>query len=174
MAEADNGNPKSFKIAEKGEIGEICVQGPAVTLGYYRNEEKTTDSFVQNPLNDRYRDIIYRTGDLGRYAEDGNLLFLGRKDRQIKYMGHRVELPEIEQKALSLEGVEEACALFEQSREIIYLFYAGAAQPRLLTLLFRADFPAYMVPRRIVKLEEWPRLPNGKTDMSLLKQKTGR
>ena len=78
-----------------GELGEICVSGTAVTLGYLRNPEKTAAAFVQNPLNDRYLETIYRTGDLGYYSEDGELFFSSRKDFQIKHMGHRIELGEI-------------------------------------------------------------------------------
>ena len=79
-----------------GELGEICVSGTAVTLGYLCNPEKTAAAFVQNPLNDRYMETIYRTGDLGYYSEDGELFFSSRKDFQIKHMGHRIELGEIE------------------------------------------------------------------------------
>ncbi len=71
-------------------------EGLAVTLGYYHNPEKTREAFVQNPLNDAYPEIIYRTGDLGRYNEQGELIFISRKDYQIKHMGHRIELGEIE------------------------------------------------------------------------------
>ena len=84
------------QLAAPGEPGEICIRGTAVTLGYYHNPEKTKEAFVQNPLNDAYPEIIYRTGDLGRYNEQGELIFISRKDYQIKHMGHRIELGEIE------------------------------------------------------------------------------
>ena len=162
---------ETIREAEPGETGEICVRGPAVTLGYYRAPEQTAKSFRQNPLHNDYRDIIYLTGDRGRFREDGELEFLGRKDRQIKLMGHRVELTEVEKYALEIEGVEEACAAFEKKKELLYLFYTGEMTPKDLTIRFRGDMPAYMVPRRLVKLEEWPRLPNGKTDMRTLNEK---
>src|SRR5690606_174328 len=84
------------KQAKQGETGEICIRGTSLTLGYYRNPEKTNEVFVQNPLNDSYPELIYRTGDLGRYNERGELIFVSRKDNQIKHMGHRIELGEIE------------------------------------------------------------------------------
>ena len=151
-----------------GEIGEICVGGPCVALGYYGNPEKTEAAFIQNPLNSKYRDIIYRTGDLGRRRRDGDLEFLGRKDRQIKHMGHRIELDEIEGCAMQIDGVDDCCALYDKEKELLHLFYAGSAQARDITLYFRQQLPAFMVPRRIRQLEEMPRLANGKKDMQIL------
>lgn len=155
--------------AENGEVGEICVKGPCLALGYYRNAEKTAESFMQNPLNDSYRELIYKTGDLGSFNADGELMFHGRKDRQIKHMGHRIELEEIEGAAKRVDGVRTCCSLYQKEKELLYLFYTGDAQPKEITLFFRAQMPAFMVPRKIVKLDELPTLPNGKTDMNALK-----
>lgn len=152
-----------------GELGEICVRGPVLALGYYGDPERTKAAFIQNPLNPNYRELIYRTGDLGRWREDGNLEFHGRKDRQIKHMGHRIELEEIEKTAGELAGVEECCALYQKERELLYLFYTGGAEAKEITLHFKAALPAFMAPRRVVRLEELPRLPNGKLDMQALK-----
>jgi len=140
-----------------------------LTLGYYRNPEKTAESFVQNPLNDLYPELIYRTGDLGKYNERGELVFLSRKDFQIKHMGHRIELGEIEQTALQISGVTECCALYQKEKELLYLFYTGDAASKEITLHFRKVLPAFMVPRKLVKLEALPRLPNGKPDMQTMK-----
>ena len=152
-----------------GEIGEICVKGPVLALGYYRDQERTRDAFIQNPLNPNYRELIYKTGDLGCYREDGNLEFHGRKDRQIKHMGHRVELGEIEKTASEIAGVAECCALYHKEKELLYLFYTGEAASKEIVLHFRAVLPAFMVPRKLIQLEEFPRLPNGKLDMNSLK-----
>lgn len=154
--------------AAEGEVGEICVLGPCLALGYYGNAEKTAQSFVQNPLNPNYRELLYKTGDLGK-EENGLLWFLGRKDRQIKHMGHRIELEEIEGNAKRIDGVNDCCALYQKERELLYLFYTGAASAKEITLYFRANLPAFMVPRKIVRLENLPALPNGKTDMNALK-----
>lgn len=154
---------------ERGEIGQICVTGPIIALGYYGNAEMTQKSFVQNPLNSAYREIIYKTGDLGRWAQDGNLMFHGRMDRQIKHLGHRIELGEIEEIAKGLDGVSDCCALYHKEKENLYLFYVGAATARDITLFFRSVMPAFMVPRKLINLDELPRLPNGKTDMQTLK-----
>ncbi|MEO6355651.1 MAG: amino acid adenylation domain-containing protein, partial [Ferruginibacter sp.] len=84
------------KPVTEGEIGEICVRGCCLALGYYNNPEKTSEAFCQNPLNAHYPEAIYRTGDLARYNEQGEIMFLSRKDNQVKHMGQRVELGEIE------------------------------------------------------------------------------
>ena len=72
------------KLVEDGNVGEICVRGTSLTLGYYNNFEKTSEVFVQNPLNSRYPELIYKTGDLGKRNERGELIFVSRKDYQIK------------------------------------------------------------------------------------------
>ena len=152
-----------------GEIGEICVKGPVLALGYYGDEERTAQAFIQNPLNPNYRELIYKTGDLGRWMEDGNLAFHGRKDRQIKHMGHRIELGELEKTAAEVEGVSQCCAMYNKDKELLYLFYTGEATSKEIVLHFRAVLPAFMVPRKLIRLDELPRLPNGKLDMQTMK-----
>ncbi|MBR1483753.1 MAG: AMP-binding protein [Ruminococcus sp.] len=152
-----------------GEIGEICVSGPILALGYYGNAAYTEKAFIQNPLNPNYRELIYRTGDLGRFAEDGNLMFHGRMDRQIKHLGHRIELGEIEEAARKIEGVVDCCSLYNKPKEHLYLFYTGDATSKDIVLNFRKNMPAFMVPRKLVNLDKLPTLPNGKIDMQTLK-----
>ena len=152
-----------------GQIGEICVKGPILALGYYGDMTRTSEAFIQNPLNPNYRELIYKTGDLGCFRADGNLEFHGRKDRQIKHMGHRIELGEIESTACEIAGVGECCALYHKEKELLYLFYTGDVQSKEIVLHFRSVLPAFMVPRKLIKLEELPRLPNGKPDMQTMK-----
>ena len=152
-----------------GETGQICVGGPILALGYYGNKEVTDASFIQNPLNPDYRELIYKTGDLGSWSEDGNLMFHGRMDRQIKHLGHRIELGEIEETALKVDGVKSCCALYYKEKATLYLFYTGEAASKDIVLYFRANMPAFMVPRKLINLEALPALPNGKTDMQTLK-----
>ena len=153
----------------QGSVGEICVGGPVLALGYYGNPEKTAESFIQNPMNANYRELIYKTGDLGRIREDGILEFHGRKDRQIKHMGHRIELGEIEETALRIPGVDACCALYQKEKELLYLFYEGSATSKEIAVHFRKVLPAFMAPRKIMNLEQLPKLPNGKLDMQTLK-----
>ncbi|MGN0267787.1 MAG: amino acid adenylation domain-containing protein [Lachnospiraceae bacterium] len=157
------------KETPEGEIGEICVLGPILALGYYNAPEKSMESFVQNPLNTSYRELMYKTGDLGRIRPDGELEFHGRRDRQIKHLGHRVELGDLEKAAGDIAGVEECCALYHKEKEHLYLFYTGEKDKKELYIELRQKLPGFMVPRKIIPLEEIPRLPNGKTDMNTLK-----
>lgn len=152
-----------------GGAGEICVAGPALALGYYKDPERTARSFIQNPLQDAYPERIYKTGDIGRLRPDGLLEFLGRKDRQIKHLGHRIELEEVEAAAGGLCGIESCAALYQQERELLYLFYTGTATAQDCAVRLRERLPGFMVPRRFVKLEKLPLLANGKTNMQTLK-----
>ena len=91
-------------------------------------------------------------------------------DRQIKHLGHRIELDEIEIAALQVKDVEECCALYDAEKSLLYLFYSGQATAKEIALQFRAQMPAFMVPRKIKKLDVLPKLPNGKTDMRSLRE----
>lgn len=156
--------------AKAGEMGEICVAGQSLALGYYNDPELTAKSFIQNPLNSSYRELIYKTGDYGVLLPDGNLGYKGRKDRQIKHLGHRVELSEIEAAALRLENVSEACSMYLKEKELIYLFYTGAATVKEAAVHLRGLLPGFMVPRKLIKLDDMPKLANGKINMQALKE----
>lgn len=152
-----------------GEKGQICVSGPILALGYYGSKEYTEKSFIQNPLNPNYRELIYKTGDLGSFNEKGQLMFHGRMDRQVKHMGHRIELGEIEETAKKVSGIEDCCSLYNKEKETLYLFYTGSAASKDIVIYFRQNMPAFMVPRKLINLEKLPTLPNGKIDMQTLK-----
>ena len=168
-------NYKVFLLSDDGErvsqgdTGEICVAGSGLALGYYNDEERTKAAFVQNPLNKVYNEMIYRTGDMGSFRQDGMLEFHGRRDRQIKHMGHRVELDEIECAAMAAEGVAEAAAVYDPVNEAIRLFYSGEAALKDVVVEMRKSLPGFMVPRKVKKLDMLPRLANGKTDLEKLK-----
>ena len=155
-----------------GEQGEICIRGTRLTHGYYGDPEKTGEAFVQNPLNPYYPELIYRTGDLGKYNERGELLFLSRKDNQIKHMGHRIELGEIEAVANAQETVSAACCVFETERKKIALFYVGCISEMELAQFLKEKLPRYMLPHSIRRVETMPTTPNGKIDRNLLKQRS--
>ena len=158
------------KLAGPGEQGEICVRGTRLTLGYYRNPEVTAKAFVQNPLNDLYPELIYHTGDIGKYNDRGELTFLSRKDFQIKHMGHRIELGEIEVIANMHDDVRTACCIFDNEKKKIVLYYTGDMEPKDMTVYIKNKLPRYMVPHVIRQLETMPLTPNGKIDRNLLKQ----
>lgn len=161
------------KVTEADAVGEICVRGTALALGYYKNPEQNAAHFVQNPLNPCYPELIYRTGDLGRYDENGDLVFSGRKDFQIKYMGHRIELEEIEREMAAMEGVERCCCLFDEKRSRLKGFYVGAADKDALYAAMREKLPAFMVPGILRQVEEMPLTKNGKIDRKKLEEIAG-
>jgi len=157
-------------LAAEGEVGEICVRGTSVTLGYYRNPEKTAENYVQNPLNTAYPEIIYRTGDLARRNSFGELEFVSRKDYQIKHMGHRIELGEIEAVVNLEEGVKSACCVFNDEKKRIGLYYVGDMDRTELAAALKTKLPRYMLPHAVNKLETMPVTPNGKIDRAGLKK----
>ena len=157
------------KIPPVGEQGEICVRGTRLTLGYYCNPEKTAEAFVQNPLNDLYPELIYRTGDLGKMNERGELEFVGRKDYQIKHMGHRIELGEIEVIVNMHPQVRSACCIFDGDKKKIVLYYTGEIDVAELTGYIKEKLPRYMVPNVTRQLDQMPLTPNGKIDRNGLK-----
>lgn len=156
------------KRVKTGEEGEITVGGAGVTLGYINDPERTGNAYVQNPLITSYRDIVYKTGDLGVMDEDNVLYFHGRKDRQIKYLGHRVELDEIEAAAVS-SGISSSAAFYDEKKEQLWLFYEDDFDKKEVALKLRERLPGFMVPRKIERVDPFPRLPNGKTDLTELK-----
>ena len=151
-------------VREAGKKGEICVSGTALSLGYYRNPEQTKKVFVQNPLNEKYLERIYRTGDMAYYGHDGYLYFASRKDFQIKHMGHRIELGEIELAMEMAEGIRRACCTYDESENKIVAFYEGEAEKRQIVRALGKKLPAYMIPNVWVKLDRLPITKNGKID----------
>lgn len=154
-----------------GEEGEICLRGTCVTLGYYGNPEKTAEAFVQNPLNPHYPELIYRTGDIGRINERGELVFISRRDAQIKHMGHRIELGEIEAAAASVEGVRVACCVYDAAGKRICLYYVGDVVPATLSATLKQSLPRYMLPALCEALPAMPLTPNGKLDRRGLRER---
>lgn len=153
-----------------GEEGEICIRGTSLALGYYGSLEKTREAFVQNPLNVKYPERIYRTGDIGKYNERGELVFVSRRDGQIKHMGYRVELSEIEAAASLCEGVYLCCCLYDSACKQIHLIYTGQTDEALLSAHLKTRLPRYMLPAVLHRIGEMPLTVNGKIDRTLLRK----
>lgn len=154
------------------EIGELCVRGTGLALGYYNNKEKTQEVFVQNPLHDHFEDKIYRTGDLVKYNEFGELVFVSRKDFQIKHMGNRIELGEIEVAANAIKSINTAACIYISDEQKIILFYTSQSNEDLDILnLIKDKVPKYMFPNKIIRLANLPYNNNGKIDRLTLKEK---
>lgn len=160
------------KQCKKGEQGELCIGGSGISMGYWNSPEITNKAFIQNPLNTKYQDRIYRTGDLVYEAEDGNIMFIGRADSQIKLRGNRIELGDIEAAASAQNDIKNCCAMFNAEKEEIILFLETDAQivQRKFNLELKKYIPAYMVPQKIISMSAFPHTPSGKIDRQTLKK----
>ena len=157
-------------ITEPGIKGEICVRGTSLAHGYYNNPEKTAEAFCQNPLNKAYPELIYRTGDLAKYGDDGLIYFVSRKDYQIKHMGHRIELSEVEIAINSLPYIDAGCCIYDKPNEQIVLFYQSANEcERDIMKDGTKLLPKYMMPNRFIHFTELPMTKNAKIDRVKLK-----
>ena len=161
----------SWEPAGPGESGELFVRGSGVSNGYFGDPAKSEASFIQNPLNDKYFDRVYRTGDVVRLGDDGLLYFLARSDNQIKHMGYRIELGEIETALASMEGVDEAACFHRASDDRIICFYSGNADKKKMAVDIRSLLPRYMHPNIYEKLDVLPKNTNGKIDRTLLRSR---
>ncbi len=153
---------------KKSRLGEICVSGSCVALGYYNNTEQTQNAFCQNPLNTLYNEMIYRTGDLGYYDENENLCFASRKDFQIKHMGHRIELGEIENAMYKIPEIVRVCCLFENNK--IIAFYEGEIERKKISTALHEWLQAFMIPNVYKRIDGFPLNKNGKIDRAKLKE----
>ena len=152
------------RIAEKGQRGMIAVRGTALALGYYGMAEKTDECFVQDPLNGSYPERVYLTGDLGMYDDNGELRFCGRSDNQIKYMGHRIELEEVERAMSAIDGVERCICVFDEPKQRLRGFYVGTIDKNELHTVMKATMPAFMIPGYLRQIEQVYLTKNGKLD----------
>lgn len=158
----------------QGESGEICISGKGLARGYLNDPEKTGQVFVRYPPGpDGER--IYRTGDLARLLPDGNLEYLGRKDRQLKYMGYRIEAGEIEQAFLAIPQVKDVAVVLQDSRRTsglqeLVAFWEGDDEmdATLITAELKRRLPPYMIPRRMLRVAAMPRSDRGKIAWDVL------
>ncbi len=164
------------KMVADGELGELCLLGPNVGAGYYNDEERTSLSFIQNPYNHQTREIMYKTGDLVRLDPlDGKLYIHGRKDNQIKHMGYRVELEEIENALHQIAYISEAMAIHSNKNGISRIVAVVASRENIVEPQLRKELreiiPDYMIPSTFYREKALPKNPNGKVDRRFLKEK---
>jgi amino acid adenylation domain-containing protein len=162
------------KPVGRNEEGELCVRGTSLAMGYYNNPEKTASSFVQNPLNFSYPEVIYRTGDYVYVNNFGEIIFKGRKDSLIKHLGYRIELGEIEHIIINtLKLVANGCIVYDNFNKEIVFFYEAKEEIPIADKrkIISNVLPKYMIPNKFVKMDELPRNTNGKIDRYLLSLK---
>ena len=143
-------------------------RGKAVSFAYVADALRLaiiiTPKKQQKPLSRTFESLlsekIYKTGDIAKYNERGEIVFLARKDHQIKHMGHRIELGEIETAVNSIEGIETGVCLYDEGTQRILLFYCGTEETTQAYILkcLRDKVPKYMFPNLMLKLEKFPRL----------------
>ncbi|MBN9232065.1 MAG: amino acid adenylation domain-containing protein, partial [Legionella sp.] len=175
---------KNNNLLAPGIAGEIHISGTGVASGYLNNAELTNKKFIPNPYSKNKRhSILFKTGDLGRYLEDGNIEFLGRNDRQVKIRGARIELDEIQSVLAAHESIQGAVVLAKgvqlEERHIVAYVIEQSQEPTTenqksefkgnLNTYLSEKLPPYMLPSYIVILDEFPLTPNGKIDFIKLK-----
>ena len=162
--------PRIIPVTEPDCRGEICVEGTGVALGYWNNPARTAESFTARPGAPATLNRIYRTGDLGYYNKDGDLMFAARADNQIKHMGHRIELGEIEAALNAIDFIDVACCFYDQKKEKIICVYQAEEERRKQIIQALSDrMPTYMRPNRYLRMEQMPLNAHAKIDRRLLR-----
>ena len=152
-----------------GTEGELYIGGDGVTNGYFRDQERTNARFINHPTYGR----LFRTGDLVRVRGDGDLLFLGRNDHQVKINGHRIELGEIESALVQHPEVVQAAVIVQEKGNAkglcgFFVPQGASINPHEVTAFLRSKLPASMVPERLIPLESMPLSSAGKVDRKQL------
>ncbi len=158
------------RLVSGDEEGELCIAGTCLALGYYNDPEKTAEVFVQNPLNSCYEEKIYRTGDIVKYNDRGEIMYLGRKDYQIKHMGHRIELGEIETAMGGISEIAGCACVYDNDKKQICMFFTGGEglSKSDITAALKKRLQAYMIPSRYFRMKTLPHNMNGKVDRMAL------
>ncbi|MBD3266705.1 amino acid adenylation domain-containing protein [bacterium] len=154
-----------------GVVGEICIAGPGLARGYWNRPQENKQKFIPNPFAEKEK--LYRTGDLGYWCDTGEMVFLGRKDSQVKIHGHRIELGEIEKQIQRVPGIRQALARVvekEDSEKTLVAYYVSATSVPADDLRdnLKTFLPNYMIPGYFIPLNEIPLTPNQKVDTKRL------
>ncbi|SEB35185.1 amino acid adenylation domain-containing protein [Tenacibaculum sp. MAR_2009_124] len=166
----------AMNVSPVGVVGELCIGGSGVARGYLNREELTKEKFVSNPFKEGER--IYKTGDLVRWLQDGNIEFVGRKDTQVKIRGYRIELGEIESALSNLDSISQSCVLAKQDangvkRLVAYVVPTDELNKEKVQQELKEVLPEYMVPSILIELDEMPLTSNGKLDKKALPEPDG-
>lgn len=160
------------RIETSGTSGEIVIAGPGVAKGYWRDVDKTRRSFVSRIGDTVFDGNAYRTGDMGCLDDAGNIVFLGRIDRQIKHQGYRIELDDIEAALHRMPGISGAAVVFVSTGKspglAAYYTAENVMDAAVVRVYLASQLPAYMVPKTIIHIEKLPRSDRGKLDYSAL------
>ena len=166
---------ESLNPVPYGQTGELYAAGDGLARGYHNNPEGTREKFLVNPFDAVANATMYRTGDLARIREDGVVEFVGRDDSQVKILGHRVELGEVEAVLGEYEGIKQVCVIADDNRDgskHLLAYYVPSSRNGVpvgittqhLRTFVRGKLPQYMIPARFISLDRLPLSPNGKVD----------
>ena len=158
------------KETKPGEPGEMFVSSPWIAANYHRDPDRTAASWITDPLRQGWQERFFRGGDLGYIREDGQLMVLGRRDSQIKHMGYRMEIGEVDAALRKLPGVQEECVLFDPEKDLLWCFFTGETEEKPIRAGLKEQLARYMIPDRFVKLEEMPHTASMKLDRVRLKK----
>jgi non-ribosomal peptide synthetase component F len=164
----------SLQPVDKGATGELYIGGDGVGLGYLNRRQLTDDRFIPDPFSRNCRGRLYRTGDLARFNDDGNLVYLGRIDNQVKVKGFRIELDEVETILNQFAGVRECAVVAREDatgeKRLVAYVVEDTPQSEVdeLRKAMKTKVPEYMVPTTFVKMESLPLTTNGKVDRQAL------
>ncbi|EFQ96917.1 gramicidin S synthetase 1 [Nannizzia gypsea CBS 118893] len=154
--------------APVGVSGEICLSGIQITPGYLRNEQETAKRFLQDPFNPDQ--AMFRTGDIGRLGEDGNIEFVGREDNQIKLRGFRIDLGEVQNTMFRVASEARNIALVVSNGSLVAFVTPGTLNVEHLAKELESQLPEYAVPKQIIPLATLPTSANHKVDASALRK----
>lgn len=167
-----------FNLQPVGAVGSLYIGGSGLAKGYYKNAELTNGKFVKNPFNTE--ELIYETGDLGRWNENGEIEFFGRNDNQVKIRGYRIELGDIEAQLNLIDPIKESVVIAKKNDKhedflVAYIIKensAGKIQIGDIISILSKKLPLYMIPHNIIAIDQFPLTPNQKIDRKALSQKT--
>ena len=163
------------RLVPIGVVGEICLGGDGLARGYLNNAELTSEKFIDHPFEDG--EHLYKTGDLGRWLDDGTIEFVGREDDQVKIRGHRIELGEIESVVQGYAGVSSCVVLAKElsagDKEIVSYVVGDALDVGEIRSYLQGILPGYMIPGYFVLLDAIPLNANGKVDKKSLPDPDG-
>lgn len=148
----------------------MLLSSPWIASGYYRDAERTASAWVMDPLERGWQERFFRCGDVGYLQEDGQLMVLGRRDTQIKHMGYRMELGEVEAALRSIPDWREGCVLFDAEKDMLWCFYVGELDERQIKAALKERLARYMLPDRYMRLDAMPRTATMKLDRKQLRE----
>lgn len=157
---------KENSICPKNVEGEICIGGYGVSIGYLNNDKLTNEKFVEIAIENNKMERVYKTGDLGKMLNDGNIKYLGRIDNQVKVRGYRIELGEIENKIRKLDYIKDAVVIMQKKNNNQFICAYILTEKDITSIRddLKRTLPEYMIPQYYMVMDSYPITSTGKLD----------